>query len=343
MASKLVTVRPRYPAAFLAASLLFLLLDAAAWKNDWSIRFLDRYTPLGPTDSLMTVKARLLPRDAPAPLVLLMGSSQVREGLDCAAFEASLPGRLCRNLASIGGTPLDALYLRERIDPRAGKRTLVFGVFPWMLHQPPKTFFTDVDTLRCLTAGDAWRRMSWSQHREVLYGLLTTLSETLRNRKALDPLYGVVSRHPLEALRLELPAPDTRLGAPLGERLRRPEEELEEGLARGVVESSQSTFTATQEAALDQLIARENARGDRPVIVDFPTRPGYERRLSPGATAHYSRFLDRLRLRSDVVFVGTGDLQPLTTADFNDFTHLSSQGRDKVSRRLGEILAGLPP
>ena len=59
--------------------------------------------------------------------------------------------------------------------------------------------------------------------------------------------------------------------------------------------------------------------------------------------SHYARFLEGLRSRTDVEFVGTSDLPTLTTPDFNDFTHLTLAGRAKVSSRLAEILAGPHP
>jgi hypothetical protein len=312
------------------------------WQNGFARTFLDRYTPLGPTDSLMTVKAHLVPRTVPSPLILLMGSSQVREGLDCAVIEERLAGRPCRNLASIGGTPLDALYLDARITPGTG-RTVVIGLFPWMMHQPPKTYFTDTETVRCLVAGGALRLMEWSQIRDVLYGEVANLSESLRNREAWPRVYGVVSSHPVDALRFELPPPPKRLGAPLGAHLFRDEATLEGTLARGGRDNPPPTYTGAQEFALDALISRLRARGDRPVIVDFPTRPGYDRTISARVRSHYARFVEGLASRPDITFVDRTAFPSLTTADFNDMTHLSASGRASVSRRLAEILAGLTP
>jgi hypothetical protein len=339
---ELEAARRSWPGASLLAIGLFFAADAMIWQNGFTRRFLDRYTPLGPTDSLMTVKAHLVPAMAASPVVLLMGSSQVREGLDCAVLEERLAGRPCRNLASIGGTPLDALYLDGRITPGTG-RTVVVGLFPWMMHQPPKTYFTDTETVHCLVAGGALRAMAWSQVRDVLYGLVANLSDSLRSREALPRIYQVVSAHPVDALRFDLPPPAKRLGAPLGEHLFRDEALLEGTIARGVGDNPTRTYTAAQEAALDTLIARLIARGDRPVLVDFPTRPGYERTIGPRIRSHYARFTEGLASRRDITFVARTELPSLTAADFNDLTHLAASGRASVSRRLAEILARLSP
>jgi hypothetical protein len=330
-----------WPTALLLAMASFVLLDRAVWTSDRALRFLDRYTPLGPTDSLMTVKARLVPAAVEAPLVLLMGSSQVREGLDCGILEERLPTVRCRNLASIGGTPLDALYLQSRIPSRSDRRTMVVGVFPWMFHQGPKTYFTDADTVRCLSGGGAWRAMTWNEDRAVAYGLLANASESLRNREALPRIFDVVSDDPLGALWLERPPPASRLGSPLGAQLFRPASVLEQRLIDGPFENPPPTFTRAQEAALDLLIAREGSRGNRTVIVDLPTRPDYDRLISKYMRSHYARYMESLRARTDIDLVRASDLPPLSLGDFNDFTHLSAGGRAKVSARLAEILVGL--
>ena len=77
------------------------------------------------------------------------------------------------------------------------------------------------------------------------------------------------------------------------------------------------------------------------VIVDFPTRPGYETTLPPETVIHYRQFRERLARRADITLVRPEHLPPLAVGDFLDFTHLSSEGRDKVSRRLAEIVSEL--
>jgi hypothetical protein len=77
--------RRRVPFAFLAAVALFFLMDSLLWRSERWLRFVDRYAPHWRSDSLVTAAIRLLPRDEAAPPILLLGSSQIREGLDCAS------------------------------------------------------------------------------------------------------------------------------------------------------------------------------------------------------------------------------------------------------------------
>ena len=75
------------------------------------------------------------------------------------------------------------------------------------------------------------------------------------------------------------------------------------------------------------------------MVVDFPTRPGFETTLGPEVRAHYASLLDRLRARSDIRFVEASELGPLSENEFIDFTHLDSTGRRLVSERLKSLLA----
>ncbi len=284
---------------------------------------------------ITTARIRLLPERGNVPHVLLLGSSQVREGLACAAFEAALPGHPCANLAVGGGSPLDVLYVARRTAARWPRRVVVTGVFPKVLHMAPKAAFTDPATVGCLLRAGAGRRMGAAEWLDIVYGLLGNVSETLRDREALRALAQTVAGDPRRAWRLELPAQPDRLlaGAPP-----RPDRYFDTRVGVVDFDTRPGTFTAVQEDALETVIRRETAAGNAVVIVDFPTRPGYETTLPPETVIHYRQFRDRLARRADITLVRPEDLPPLAVGDFLDFTHLSSEGRDKVSRRLAEIV-----
>jgi hypothetical protein len=74
------------------------------------------------------------------------------------------------------------------------------------------------------------------------------------------------------------------------------------------------------------------------VVVDFPSRPGFETILPPDVLAHYAAQLASLRARTDILFIEASRLGPLSEDDFVDFTHVDSNGRRLVSGRLREIL-----
>lgn len=328
--------RGRWPAAALAAVILFFACEQALWRSPTWLRFCARYAPPGAGDPVITTaRIRLLPERAAAPPVLLLGSSQVREGLACAAFEAALPGRPCANLAVGGGAPLDVLYVARRTAAVWPRRVVVTGVFPKVLHMAPKAAFTDRATVACLLRGGAWRRMDAAAWLDIGYGLLGNVSETLRDREALRALSQTVGGHRRRAWRLELPAQPDRL---LAGEPPRPDRYFDTRVGVVDFDTRPGTFTAVQEEALETVIRRETAAGNAMVVVDFPTRPGYETTLPPETVIHYRQFRGRLARRADITLVRPEHLPPLDSSDFLDFTHLSSDGRDKVSRRLAEIV-----
>jgi hypothetical protein len=326
----------RWPAAALAAVILFFAGEETVWRSPTWLRFCARYAPPGAGDPVITTaRIRLLPERAAAPPVLLLGSSQVREGLSCAAFEAALPGRPCANLAVGGGAPLDVLYVARRTASRWPRRVVVTGVFPKVLHMAPKAAFTDVATVGCLLRAGAWRRLDAAAWLDIGYGLLGNASETLRDRDALRALSRTVGSDRRRAWRFELPAQPDRL---LVAEPPRPDRYFDTRVGVVDFDTRPGTFTAVQEEALETVIRRETAAGNAMVIVDFPTRPGYETTLPPDTVTHYRQFRERLARRADITLVRPEHLPPLELSDFLDFTHLSSEGRDKVSRRLAEIV-----
>jgi hypothetical protein len=327
----------RWPAAALLALAAFLAAEHLAWASPAWLRFCARYAPPGPGDPLIvTARAGLLPEGGAEPPVLLVGSSQIREGLDCAAFEAASPGRPCANLATGGGSPLDALFVARRAASRWPRRLVVTGVFAKVLHMEPKPAFTDAATARCVLGAGGWRRVGSATWLGLAYGLFGRVSETLRDRDALRAVRDTVGGEWRRAWRGELPAQPDRLlagEAPQADRY------FDNRLGRVDFDTRPNAFTAAQERALDALVTREKAAGNVVVLVDFPTRPGYETTLPPEAVAHYEAFRARLHRRTDAIVVRPEQLPPLFLADFLDFTHLSASGREKVSRRVAEIAA----
>ncbi len=327
----------RVPTALLLAVLLFAASDRLLWSSgDW-LHFVSRYTPPGPNgDPLLSrVAIRDLPRKGEPP-ILLLGSSQVREGLDCAPFERRLPDRPCRNLGISAGSPLDILYLWRQLDRAAPRHLMVLGLFPKVLQGRLKEPFVSLDTVGCLLSRGTWKRLSGSDWVDVGFGLLQGLSPTLRYKDGVWDFYGVVRPDLQAAWTWRMPPQPTRL---LAQEPPQPPEYFALRLGKVDAEGVRPSLAGAQEEALERLLAREKRRGNRVIVIDFPTRTGYESTLLPETLANHRRIMTRLAQRSDVVLVSRQDLPQLELADFLDFTHLSKSGRAKVSQRIAEIVA----
>lgn len=333
--------RRRRGAGLLVGLLLFSACESALWSNARVLTFVARYTPPGPDGDPLLVEAALATLrpargDAPPP-VLLLGSSQVREGLDCAAFEARLPGHDCRNLAVSAGSPLDVLAIADRYDARAPRRVSVLGLFPKVLHLAPKAGFVDASTFACVFAGGSWRQLAATQWGDLAGGALEALAPTLRFKDALAAFYGVVRPDPRAAWKLELPPQPQRLLAG-----QKPQSAVYFARHAGHVDGDAprpGAFTGAQEEALARFLEREHARGNVVLLIDFPTHPSYDSTQWPETLEHYRACVERLRRHPGVVFIEASDLGPLEPGDFQDFTHLSQSGRAKVSQRVADVLA----
>jgi hypothetical protein len=327
----------RLPAALLATLVLFGLSERAIWSFRPWLEFCRRYVPpYRASDPLRTaVQIRLLPEGGPPPIVLV-GSSQIHEGMECEPFEARFPGRPCINLGIAGGTPLDVLFLADRLDARVVHRTLITGVFPQVMHREPKAAFTDWSTIRCLYRGGALLRLTpteWLD--EMLFGALEDVSETLRVKDSLKDMWDVVGGDLPAALRFGLPPQPPRTldqRPPRGRGFfRRLMGKVDPAIAPG-------RFTQAQETALEEVIAREARRGNKMIVIDFPARRGYDTTVAAETLERHKHLVEGLVARGGVFVVRPGDLPPLEDDDFHDFTHLRASGRRKVSARIAEIL-----
>lgn len=316
---------------------LFFLSEQFVWREARFLAFVARYkAPTRVGDPFIPSTASLFAAPGELPAVILLGSSQVREGLDCRAFETRLPGRRCRNMALSAGTPLDVLYVDRALDGASSRRVTVTGLFPGMFQAEPKKSFIDLDTVRCLAASGSWRRLTADDWAGLAFGLLASASPTLRHKDALWDVLRRVQHDFGRAWRGALPATPERV---LEGRESRSPEYFRERLGRVNPEIVPTRFTPAHEEALERLIARERVRGNEVWILDFPTRKGYETTITPEAAAHYRGLVARLEGRADVVFLSAADLPPLDVQDFHDFTHFAESGRQKVSERLAALLA----
>ena len=330
----------RWPTGLLLGLLLFFAAEHGLWSDGRLVGLVARYTPPGTDGDPLRSAAQLqrLGDDGRGAVpVLLLGSSQVREGLDCAVLERELPGRPCANLAIGAGSPLDMLYLERRFAGRLPRRVVVLGVFPKVMHMAPKDAFVDTASLACLLQGDSWRRIGARAWIDVVYGLLQSLSPTLRHKDALYAAREVVAGRWNEAWELRLPPQPARMMEGI---TAQPPDYFEIRLGRVDGDFPEvGPYSDAQERALEWLLSSEAEAGQLVLVVDFPTRTGYESTLPEAARTRWAALVERLAARRDVVFVPRRALPALTEADFVDFTHLAESGRALVSARLAELIA----
>ena len=326
------------PWALLFGVALFATADQLVWNNRSAARFLLRYQPIGTTHDSIAVSARIrLIEDGGTPVVVFLGSSQVREGVDCDVVTATWGQGECVNLGIGGGSPLDMLHVSREMTRRRAQTTVV-SIFPGVLHKGPKSGFIDTQTIRAIAQSGAAPKLGLDDVRLLGLGWLQSLSPTLRHREGLR-----------EEFRELLAGWPGILEVDHSSQLRRttdghrqPPSYFVDRLGHPDDDTALSVFTQAQEIALGRLIDGEVSRGNRVIVVDFPTRAGFETTLFDDVRSHYARLLAGLRSRTDIRVVAASDLGPLSESDFIEFTHLDSNGRRLVSERLGRLLVPAP-
>jgi hypothetical protein len=333
MPSSISSSRPLALALGLA---LFAGAEQALWNWDAVARFCIRHQPFTSSGDALGVTGRIeLAEAGEAPVLVLLGSSQVREGIDCGILEARTGSR-CVNLAIGGGSPLDMLHISSELGGASTPRTTVISLFPGILHKPPKSGFIDARAVALVARSGALPGLGATEVRLMGLGLLQSASPTLRHREAVREMFQEIrARWPRS-----LEEDRSRTLRRMTDRDLQPPSYFADRIGRVDTDVETSAFTRTQDLALDQLVEREIAWGHRVFVVDFPTRPGYETTLPEDVRAHFPKRLDRLRTRSGVRVVSRSELGPLSEDHFIDFTHLDSKGGRLVSTGLGSIVAG---
>jgi hypothetical protein len=284
------------------------------------LRFVSRYTPPTNGDPLLaTVAIRELPGRG-APPILLLGSSQVREELDCGPFERWLQGRSCYNLASARRSSTSCTC-GGKIDCRTASRHGA-GPLPQGPPRPAEEPFVSLET-GCLLSRGTWEA-PLDPTGDVSFGLLQAFS-TLRYKDGFWDFYGVVRSDLEGAWELRMPPQPIRMLAQSHPSLPVLCPAPEQGrsgrraafLWRGPAGSAGAAAGAREAAS-------QSGPGG-----DFPTRVGYESTLLPETLANHRRIMAGLARRDGITFVSRQDLPQLEPTDFLDFTHLSKRGRPK--------------
>jgi hypothetical protein len=319
-------------AALLLGLAIFAGAERAIWTSPDLARFLLRHQTAAASGDTFAVAARIqLIKSGAFPPLVLLGSSLVREGLDCDILNMASWAADCVNLGIGGGAPLDMLYISRELS--AGPRTVVIGLFPGVIAKGPKSGFIDFQTVHALADSGALSEASPDDWRLLGSGLLQNLSPTLRHREGLRAAFDEATGDPSERIEEGLPS-----GRRTSDHDRKPPEYFANRIGSIDRDFALSRFTPAQDLALEWLIKREVEASHRVVVVDFPSRPGFETILPPDVLAHYAAQLASLRARTDILFIEASRLGPLSEDDFIDFTHVDSNGRRLVSGRLREIL-----
>lgn len=323
----------------------FVMLEAVMWNNTWWLTFLARYaghdSDMDP--AWVTASVRLLPRDGGEPPLVLMGSSQVREGLDSESLGASLGGRRCLNLGVSGGTPTDMLAVLADLDARAPRRQVVIGLSPQMFDREPKVPFIRFRDLPMVA-----RMSPWSESdpidivRTLISASLCDLSPTLRHKDSIVELIDNLQGRLPEALTFQLP-PIQRFKTMHDKflsddafRLRVIELKVDE-----VGESRE--WMGLQRAAFLRLLRTESSRGNPVMLFDFPTRPGSEGIFDGQLEAFYRDFLKESDRMPGVTMADPQAFAGLAGSLWADVSHVNASGRRAMTLMLSSLLKNQPP
>lgn len=330
----------RLPVILAVVFCAFVLAESGIWNNAWWLTFLARYagydSDMDP--AWVTASVRLLPRDNPDPPIVLLGSSQVREGLDAGSLEASLGGRRCLNLGLSGGSPTDMLAVLADLDARAPRRSLVIGLSPQMFDREPKSPFVRFRDMPMIARTCPWGDgKAPDMARMLVAASFCNLSPTLRHKDSIVELIDNLEGRLPEALAFRLPP---------FERFKSMNEHFlsEEAFMRRVVElkadeiGEEREWMGVQGAAFLRLLRAESGRGNPVLLFDFPMRLGSDGIFHGPLESFYWDFLKEGDGIPGVAVAEPGAFAGLDVRFFADVSHMNASGRRAMTLRLSELL-----
>lgn len=335
----------RLPGLVATVIAIFVILEVAIWNNPLWLTFLARYaghdSDMDP--AWVTASVRLLPRSIEEPPLVLLGSSQIREGIDAESLSLALGNRRCLNLGLSGGTPTDMLAVLADLDARAPNRHVVIGISPQMFDREPKSPF-----LRFRDLPMAARMSPWSEGdppdiaRMLISASLCNLSPTLRHKDSIVELIDNLQGRMPDALTFRLP-PLLRFKSTHDRFL------TDEDFRRRVAEIQSDEadepreWMKLQRAAFLKLLRDESSRGNPVLIFDFPMRPGSEGIFGGELESSYRFFLDEGDVISGVTMADAREFAGLDGRLFADVSHVNATGRRAITLRLASLLIRQAP
>ena len=262
-------------------------------------------------------------RKAPAPAVVLVGSSQMLHGVDDHRLRELLRPVPVIRRAMFGLTPLKALAMRTYLPFRAGDVCVLYlseldftnqDEFPFAWFRPYASWRTLPEVVGCMP-----RSVRIRQWRHLADYALAATAEGWRARDFL----GRIAFHFTGRVRRPAEISGAAEATALADR------------ARGKLHFSEAEWQAFRRFA-----AQAAERQVELVVFEGEVSPGLQSAERTQAKASVRRLV------SGFVVPGYGRYVPLaeqglalTDADWHDLTHLNAAGREKLTRRLAQELA----
>jgi len=325
----------KVPAAFLSAVALFFLIQSLAVRNDafWKFCYANGQSMM---DDPLRVEAQfhMASREKGRNKILLVGSSEVREGLDAERLSAdfSKEGYIFYNIGFSSGHPLDLFMLKNKL----------FRVSPVLIlyMHDPRSFYSDYAFLKMPYYFDTNIILPMLKYlgAKAMLSYQGILEEAILGRWL--PLYKY--RQPIKRALVNW-LEQRRKGDRQTLRQVYKENKPRSYFLETIAKEPKKQYAVTGMSALSQdlfsLFSKETvSRGIQFIVLEAPLHPligeTYDKRICEENDA----FLKAQAEAIGFVYLKTAPSVLFTEQDFIDFTHLNQRGREKLTLFLEEYL-----
>jgi len=249
--------------------------------------------------------------------IVLVGGSDLREGVDTILLKELLGGKEVRVFGMTGQDPLDTLDQNDYFTDRRPDLLIVMscreGFYRGYMPRRLK-YFLGVKGLRVLLE-TAHPRELFKMRKDMLDGLLGAVVFSLRYRETIrESLYA-------------------RWGF-------RPRGSKEHGKGTAREDCWLHPLLEAQKAAFEREALEMQRRGVPLMVVESPRRSDVLSGYPAEVSADYRAFSERMSHDHGLRWIAQEEMPAFNEKDFGDPRHLSERGCEKFTRYLGSILMG---
>ncbi|MCB0339944.1 MAG: hypothetical protein KDD53_10080 [Bdellovibrionales bacterium] len=332
MVNKNTKYRCKIPLAAFSACIVFALIQFAAWHSRTFWINVDRYAEPFKDDQIRfsaTIKLAQASGD-PRKLVALIGSSQVREGIDAKFLNASDPTHVYLNLGLSGSAPPLEMFMRSSEFLAAKPASVYYFIYVGSLfseyrYSKLKEGFSPAIIpfiIQDLGAMEIWFNRSYYiqslagqvlpfyRFRDSLLRIFEKRAQDFLDKRDRAPNYYNFSQsQPPDYFKQQIEKHRTNLFRP-------------------------NRFESLNVTLLTELIQKVRLSHAKFILVESPVHPLFTNTVSQKVLDTYRDVLAKVISDNSLDYIGTELLPKFDSDDFIDFTHLNSNGRSKLTKYI---------
>jgi len=328
----------KLPIAFIFGILLFIGAQFSVERSMpfWNLCYLYSL-PLDDDNLRLEYQLRKAESEKQMKKILLIGSSQVREGFDANALNSATKKANISfyNLGLSGGAPsVDMFMIKDRffsLDPELIVYMPFVESFFYNYEFSKLKFYFNPSLIK-ETISNLKMTNTEIHRRALIDSYLSTFSILYKYRSSIKAVFD-------RKLVYSLAGVDKQQPTKYAHSKNKPDSYF----VHGILNSKGNRYNATKYTKGNKKLFKEFAketlsRDIKFIVITGPTHPLIKKTYSKEIDQKYNDFLSQTAQGLGFIYIGENNLPEFTAKDFRDFTHLNEIGRKKLTSFLFSLL-----